>query len=81
MAGWQIPVFNNRRIHLHSWLGDFQPVILVYRGPVSLPVIITGICRASWGRPPSRPSAIEAVPYNTIHDIFVQAADGGGVEA
>lgn len=38
----------------------------------------TGICRASWKRPPSRPSAIEAVPYNTIHDIFVQAADGGG---
>lgn len=32
-------IIGGYRIHLHSWLGDFQPVILVWRGPVTLPVI------------------------------------------
>ena len=82
---WKITMFNRRYIFIHGWTFPLSFV----RFPVifSLPwTIITGIqlhpgCgeghlhrryQVQIAQMP-RPSAIEAVPYNTIHDIFVQA--------
>ena len=82
MAGWQIPVFNNRRIHVHSWLGDFQPVILVYRGPVSLPVIppLAFVGHPEKGHPPG-PALLKRCLTTPFTTFLCRRQMGGGVEA